>query len=132
MSSQGIFRGFLQGLLDKIKPESETYILKVDDTKKNLDAFIKYSLVTYLNRSDFFMNSINMFDDNEKEFCRELYILTQDIYNAAVLKSSSLFNSTVYNNTTYKSGEPLYIFDVDLIKKSDKDFRKKKKNGIQM
>jgi hypothetical protein len=119
-------QGFLAGLVDNIGPKSKNYILKVDDTKKNLDAFIKFSLVTYLNKSDFFMNSIKMFDNNEKKFCKELYILTQDIYNAAVLKSSALFNSTIYK-TKYKSGEPLYIFDVDLIKKNDKDFLKKKK-----
>jgi hypothetical protein len=119
-------QGFLAGLIDNIGPKSKNYILKVDDTKKNLDAFIKFSLVTYLNKSDFFMNSIKMFDNNEKKFCKELYILTQDIYNAAVLKSSALFNSTIYK-TKYKSGEPLYIFDVDLIKKNDKDFLKKKK-----
>ena len=119
-------QGFLAGLVDNIEPKSKNYILKVDDTKKNLDAFIKFSLVTYLNKSDFFMNSIKMFDNNEKKFCKKLYILTQDIYNAAVLKSSALFNSTIYK-TKYKSGEPLYIFDIDLIKKNDKDFRKKKK-----
>ena len=101
-------------------------ILKVDSINTmhlqcNVDKFIKYSLVKYLQKSDFFSNSINMYKSNqntEKEFCKNLYFLSEELFRTAVIKHKTLFDDTFYNKHI-SEGEMIYIFDPKTLKKID-------------
>ena len=110
----------LNDFVGKFSENQENLILK-NNTNKNFDDFVKKMFVEYLNNSNLFNRFAKIYDIDrltDKPFldeCKQLYFLTDKVFDTVINKSKVLFDIQ-FNKNSLKKNDKFYIFDIKDIK----------------